>query len=394
MKRDAGYIYADAVACSSRMLGVCDGVSGIQQMGLKPDELPRQLCEECCKAMDHCIAADEVPSDGDGHWLMALLQDAYDQTLAWGATTVLLAAMEDSRRLVVANVGDCGLLVLRPDPSCPSQLSRQFRTDEMRYHPNQPIQVVRLANTAAFDQHRVIMGAKMSMVDLRPGDLIVLGSDGIFDNLRDEEVSSIVQRHCASLPEISDASSPEAPAVCTASRLVPGMPAVPDEALLFGGQPAPAVEQLEAAAKALVDAAISNVSVDRIEQHGDEPAREASQRERPGGNADDTTAIVAVVVEADDIAKADFEVPIQVPRESFRVSRCRLPPGNRGDGWPAGGLLGFAGLIPQCCNTTVDRGDELEEYFLSKDPSKSSPYKPRKDLGAELPAEPERCTIS
>lgn len=381
IKRDAGYIYADAVVRAPRLLGVCDGVSGVQQLGLKPDELPRQLLEQCSKAMDYSIAAGEVPSDGDGHWLMTLLQDAYDRTIAWGATTVLLAAMEDSRRLVVANVGDCGLLALRPQPSCPSKLCRQFRTDALRYEANKPVQVMRLGNTIAAETHLVIQGARVNTVCCCRGDLIVLGSDGIFDNLRDEEIALIVEKHCT--PQEAKATAN----TCSNAGIGSERPRV---------EYVPTVRHLEQAAASLVAAAIANVRVDQVEDHLEEPPWEAARREKPGGNADDTTAIVAVVVEADDLAKATQEESHQAPRPSFRVGSRRGPPltadaGAKGlASWAAGGILGLSGIIPQCCNTSADQGEEFEEYLLCKDGKQAS----FKEAGSEQQDEPEQCAIS
>mmetsp|Transcript_79603 Transcript_79603/g.251580 ORF Transcript_79603/g.251580 Transcript_79603/m.251580 type:complete len:561 (-) Transcript_79603:163-1845(-) len=393
IKREAGYVYADAVTRAPRLLGVCDGVSGVQQLGIKPDELPRELLQECSKAMDHCIAADEVPCDGDGHWLMSLLEEAYDRTAALGATTVLLAAMEDCHRLVVANVGDCGLLVLRPDPSCPSRLSREFRTDELRYEANRPVQVMRLPNTTAAESHLVIQGARMNTVNCFHGDLVVLGSDGIFDNLTDEEIASIVERHCGAFDlSLDSACSPDMPAICSVARLDSSTPrSEPDGS---PDQPVPMVQRLQEAAAALVDAAIRNVRPDAAEPDGHEPpqAVEAVRSEKPGGNADDTTAIVAVVLEASNLEQADCGVPIQVPRESFRVGGRRKPTGDAASEAGAGGLLGFAGILPHCWNPSVDRGDDFEESLLCN-PKNSCHCRPRKDCESDQPGEPQ-CSVS
>jgi len=349
VKRDAGYVYADAVTINPRLLGVCDGVSGVQALGLQPDELPRELLEQCRKVMDDCIASDDIPYGGDGHWLMSLLQDAYDHTVSWGATTVLLAAMEDSRRLVVANVGDCGLLVFRPDPSQPSRFSREFRTDALRYEANKPVQVMRLANSVPAESHLVIQGARVNTVRLCPGDLVVLGSDGIFDNLSDEDISLILEGHCAAAAHSSTDDSRSAGGAAFADSLL-----VPEPQPL----PRPSVGQLKRAAAALVDAAIASVRVDGLAEAPEEPPWEASRRQTVGGNADDTTVIVALVVEATELQEAEQEEAAQDHVPCFRVLSRRGPAAqmNAANG---GSLLGL-GLVPHCCNTSADRGDELE----------------------------------
>lgn len=394
-KRAAGYVYADAVANNPRLLGVCDGVSGVQALGLQPDELPRQLLEQCSKVMDDCIAADDVPCGGDGHWLMSLLQDAYDQTVAWGATTVLLAAMEDSRRLVVANVGDCGLLVFRPDSSQPTRFSKEFRTDALRYEANKPVQVMRLANSVAAETHLVIQGARVNTVRLCPGDLVVLGSDGIFDNLSDEDISMILEGHCAAATDApTDGNRSPAGAGFADSLLVPEpQPQLP---------PRPTVGQLKCAASALVDAAIASVKVDALAETTEEPPWEASRRQHVGGNADDTTAIVALVVEASELQEAEQEDAAQDHVPCFRVV-SRRGPATQMSASNGGSLLGGLGLVPHCCNTSADRGDELEvggmatmrQDWLCRRGGKV-PHSREDAEDSELPADAQsdQCSIS
>merc|ERR1719419_920799 len=188
--------------------------------------------------MDRCIAAGKVPSHGDGHWLMTLLQEAYDRTAVCGATTVLLVAMEDSRHLVVANVGDCGLLMLRPESSSSLHLSRQFRTEEVRYEANKPAQVMRFANTVPAESHLVIQGARVNSVSCNRGDLLVLGSDGIFDNLEDEEIALIVEGHCMCSPSPDGSPAPEAPAACAEMSPTMGAPR-PERRCLHGSNSTP-----------------------------------------------------------------------------------------------------------------------------------------------------------
>eukprot|EP00972_Heterocapsa_arctica_P005189 769952-Heterocapsa_arctica.AAC.1 len=80
--------------------------------------------------------------------------------------------MEDSRRLAVAHVGDCALLLLRPVPDRPFCLSREYRTDALRYEANKPVQLMRLNGAQAADSHLVIQGARVNTVPCRPGDLL------------------------------------------------------------------------------------------------------------------------------------------------------------------------------------------------------------------------------
>lgn len=92
-----------------------------------------------------------------------------------------------------------------------------------------------------------------------PGDVIVLGSDGLFDNLGDDDIASVLERYCSIVPRIQGLGSQEA---------------VERDS-----------QQLQRAATALVDLAIARVKLDGTQTTGKVPAN----------NADDTTALVAII---------------------------------------------------------------------------------------------------
>eukprot|EP00931_Biecheleriopsis_adriatica_P118904 TRINITY_DN94208_c0_g1_i1.p1 TRINITY_DN94208_c0_g1~~TRINITY_DN94208_c0_g1_i1.p1 ORF type:complete len:412 (-),score=79.64 TRINITY_DN94208_c0_g1_i1:24-1199(-) len=263
LKQQQKYVYADAVSCSSKWLGVCDGVSGVQKMGYSPDALPHELLDQCQKVMAEQFGVGSNQGSCDGAWLLSVLQAAFAATSSIGATTVLLAGIEDCQRMAVGSVGDCALLLLRPSQSF--ELCREFRSQKVMYG-NAPTQVVRLPRDGAIREF--VESCYVDTVHIRHGDLLVLGSDGIFDNLTDEEVTGIVQRICAP-------SRPEC------RNLVEQMSPL--------GTPAPltSVIQLQCAAKSLVDAAIENAYPEPV-------SRPAGGGQR---NPDDTTCIVALVVE-------------------------------------------------------------------------------------------------
>jgi len=362
-------------------------VSGVQNLGISPDELPLELLEECRKAMDARVERGEVPDTGDGHWLMSVLREAYDATSAQGATTVLLAAMEDCRRLAVAHVGDCALLLLRPVPDQPFRLTRVYRTDPLRYEANKPVQVMRLSGSPPSESHLVIRGARVNTVPCRPGDLLVLGSDGLFDNLGDEDINEIVEAHCAGIPVVGESS--ELDVRCSGPESSGSPCGAPEDLEQVPGRGRPTVQQLARAARALVDAAIANVRTDALEGPEEEPSWEAARREKPGGNADDTTVLVAAIVEAGEDSDGDDEsmsgeVALQMGwRRAKGGAKCGPEP------WP-GGLLGGL-LMPQCCNTARG-GEEYEESV----PYVAQGLHPPKDIiiDSEYEDEKDGCAIS
>merc|ERR1719247_3724212 len=114
-KSKAGAIDADAVVLSSHFLGVCDGVSQVEQFGIRPDELPVALLRECAHAAEAQLEPHGNPDAYGG--LIELLVDAYRNTQdVHGSTTVLLAGLDHSyghAALHVLNLGDCELVLVR-----------------------------------------------------------------------------------------------------------------------------------------------------------------------------------------------------------------------------------------------------------------------------------------
>lgn len=86
-----------------------------------------------------------------------------------GSSTCLLACLYDST-LSIANLGDCCLLVIRQNEII-------FRTDEMQHAFNFPLQL------GTHSRDEPMKDAKRYDVGVGKGDVVILGSDGLMDNL-------------------------------------------------------------------------------------------------------------------------------------------------------------------------------------------------------------------
>lgn len=332
IKQNMGMIEADAVEESPALLGVCDGVSEVQKLGISPDEFPRELLAQCREILDARQNDTPPPSprwwpgSEDPRWLVHMLEEAYDATTSHGSSTVLLAAIEDSNRLVVAQLGDCGLLVLRPTPSQPERLQLVFRTEPLRYDENKPYQVARLDGISEATVRSVIQRARIDSVPVCHGDIVIMGSDGIFDNLHEEECVSIIERCCVTSPPSFQPLQ---------------LPQLPQPPHRWSGRrlpPVPSTEQLALAAKTLVDEALGVVCVGEVNKNGHiQWPKEA--RQTPvglGGKADDTTALVACLVMVDDLASHE---------EHFYKMH---PSDKRGMSWMTTTCCGTNGSQPAC----------------------------------------------
>eukprot|EP01007_Sphenomonas_quadrangularis_P003837 NODE_844_length_1139_cov_190.434862_g272_i1.p1 GENE.NODE_844_length_1139_cov_190.434862_g272_i1~~NODE_844_length_1139_cov_190.434862_g272_i1.p1 ORF type:complete len:258 (-),score=77.28 NODE_844_length_1139_cov_190.434862_g272_i1:366-1079(-) len=98
-----------------------------------------------------------------------------------GTSTALVAVVDSGNVLRVLNVGDSVLMLCRN-----GQIA--YRTQEQQHSFNCPFQL----GTNSYD--KPAMGEQHSY-PLQEGDIVILGTDGVFDNVHDHEIQSIVQQH-------------------------------------------------------------------------------------------------------------------------------------------------------------------------------------------------------
>ncbi|KAL7420201.1 hypothetical protein Q5752_005167 [Cryptotrichosporon argae] len=110
-----------------------------------------------------------------------IMQRGYEKCLACitaegvhGSSTCLLALLHHST-LLVANLGDCGLLVIRRGEVV-------FRTSEMQHAFNFPLQL------GTHSRDEPMKDAKRYDFGVEKEDVVVVGSDGLMDNLFDEDI--------------------------------------------------------------------------------------------------------------------------------------------------------------------------------------------------------------
>ncbi|WWC85491.1 uncharacterized protein L201_000355 [Kwoniella dendrophila CBS 6074] len=112
-----------------------------------------------------------------------------------GSSTCLLALLHNST-LHIANLGDCCLLLIRKGEVV-------FRTQEMQHAFNFPLQV------GTHSRDEPMKDAQRYDIAVKKGDVVILGSDGLMDNLFDEDILEIVLQYTAksSTEESSSSSS-------------------------------------------------------------------------------------------------------------------------------------------------------------------------------------------
>lgn len=199
-KASQGHRDADATLASPMLLGVADGVSQIEDFGVDASELPRELLR-CCELLAAQQLIPGVPVDPEDTYRgpVSLMRKAFEGTGSQGSTTAILAVLDNSTRIhgklhpmvAVITVGDCELLMLRRFPSQRYALSACFHTEMQRIdgHAQTPLQLARVDHridpefTEEITIEVIERGSAVHCVSAYEGDIVVMGSDGVFDNL-------------------------------------------------------------------------------------------------------------------------------------------------------------------------------------------------------------------
>eukprot|EP00401_Gymnodinium_catenatum_P027832 CAMPEP_0117510124 /NCGR_PEP_ID=MMETSP0784-20121206/27829_1 /TAXON_ID=39447 /ORGANISM="" /LENGTH=455 /DNA_ID=CAMNT_0005305753 /DNA_START=48 /DNA_END=1413 /DNA_ORIENTATION=- len=223
-KAQSGRTDADVTLVSPMLLGVADGVSQIEDFGIDPSELPRELLAACNELGFEQLFPHAVgkPVRQDAAYLgpIPMMKKAFMSTDCLGSTTVLLTILDNSTRIhgklhpmiAVMSIGDCELLVLRRTTGRQGPLEAVFHTEMQRIdgHAQAPLQVARVDDRVDPNFNESITvdvierGSAVHCMSAYEGDIVVQGSDGVFDNLFLDELVDICNEY---LPPSSPGTS-------------------------------------------------------------------------------------------------------------------------------------------------------------------------------------------
>jgi protein phosphatase PTC7 len=208
-KSRAGHRDADRTVVTPMMLGVADGVSQIEEFGIDASELPQELLATASEIAMNGLIPDGVVDDSERYdGPIPLLRQAFENTESLGSTTVVLAIMDNVNTTIhgklhpmvaVITVGDCELLMLRRRRGRSSRLEAIFHTEMQRIdgHSQQPLQLARVDDRIDpdFDDSVTVevieRGSAVHCISAYEGDIVVMGSDGVFDNLFLDEIVEV-----------------------------------------------------------------------------------------------------------------------------------------------------------------------------------------------------------
>jgi protein phosphatase PTC7 len=165
---------AYAVSACKRVLAVADGVGGWEHYGVDPSHYSRRLMNGLAELV---AASPNLQKSVD--YLTGAWQGA--QAIK-GSSTALVVSLQKNYLLDVCNVGDSAMMVI------PKSGKDVIRTKEQTHGFNYPFQL----GTDGDD----ISTAQQLSFELAPGDLVIVATDGLWDNMYDKEVLDLA-KECA-----------------------------------------------------------------------------------------------------------------------------------------------------------------------------------------------------
>ncbi|OMJ83623.1 hypothetical protein SteCoe_15411 [Stentor coeruleus] len=191
------YLNEDAYFCTERVIGVADGIGSLKRdFGISSHDFSTELmirCEEFVRT--HAFKAGSTSVD-----CKEIIRQAYNSIECGGGSTFLLASLS-GRQMNILNLGDCGMILVRFDGkhkivfqttakihsfNTPYQLSRRFSIQQLKNTKLDRIE---------FDKSDDISDADEFMITTMPGDIAIMGSDGLWDNLYPQEILKILEQY-------------------------------------------------------------------------------------------------------------------------------------------------------------------------------------------------------
>lgn len=169
------------------VLGVADGVGGWHDFGIDPSKFSSNLMKTCKRIVEQELFDTSKPIDNKTP--KNLLNQSYESLIenknslmyAGSSTACIVVFHHDTKLLHTANLGDSGFVIIRNNKII-------HRSQEQQHYFNSPYQMAILPISAYDLISDSPQSALTSSIELNEGDLIVLATDGLWDNLSDKQL--------------------------------------------------------------------------------------------------------------------------------------------------------------------------------------------------------------
>jgi hypothetical protein len=192
----------------SLVLGVADGVGGWTSLGVDPSLFAWDLMNCCTEVAEQQASLGILDTS-------TCLSEGYRRVkdegrVEAGSSTACLVGLDKrTGHLHTTNLGDSGAIVIRPSPPPPGamleptdpplQFHIPFRTTDLQHYFNAPFQLSVLPPPMREDPTNIVDSPADAVNEefggdpthgggVKEGDVIVVGTDGVWDNLWEEEI--------------------------------------------------------------------------------------------------------------------------------------------------------------------------------------------------------------
>ncbi|KAL7921054.1 protein serine/threonine phosphatase 2C [Trichoderma austrokoningii] len=275
--------------------GVADGVGGWVDSGVDPADFSHGLCDYMA------AVAYEYPSGSDAPLTARkLMQKGYeavceDPKVAAGGSTACVAIARPGGVLDVANLGDSGFLQLRLNAvhACSEPQTHAFNTPfQLSVVP--PSVAARMAAFGGSQLCDLPRDADVTHHQLRHGDVLVFATDGVLDNLFNQDILRIASR----VMTTNGAWNMAANEAVTVADSLESLTGSPYEGNAADGKAKKAVTLQSLLATELVLAAKqASVNTKRDGPFAKEVKKYYPHENWHGGKVDDICVVIAVVSE-------------------------------------------------------------------------------------------------
>ncbi|XP_074642148.1 protein phosphatase PTC7 homolog isoform X1 [Tubulanus polymorphus] len=169
------------------VMGIADGVGGWRSYGIDPSQFSYALMQTCERMVCQGKFRPKEPAGLIASSYAEILEQK--NPLLGSCTACLVSLHKEDQILYTANLGDSGFLVVRNGKVV-------HRSEEQQHYFNTPFQ---LSITPPLGVQMMISdspeSADSTAFPVEEGDIIVLGTDGLFDNLTDEMIIEHLRSH-------------------------------------------------------------------------------------------------------------------------------------------------------------------------------------------------------
>ncbi|XWS14604.1 hypothetical protein CRYUN_Cryun35bG0023900 [Craigia yunnanensis] len=169
-KEDTGGEDAHFICVNEQAIGVADGVGGWADLGVDSGKYSRELMSNSVNAIQEEPKGSIDPA--------RVLEKAHSSTKAKGSSTACIIALTD-QGLHAINLGDSGFMVVRDGCTI-------FRSPVQQHDFNYTYQLESGSNGDLPSSGQVFA------VPVATGDVVIAGTDGLFDNLYNNEITAVV----------------------------------------------------------------------------------------------------------------------------------------------------------------------------------------------------------